>query len=148
MAAFVPERGHDYRVRVRRPPLTFPLRSGWEKRGGGGFHLVALGGGLRHASSVGSIPFPGDGSEVIAVGAVDAVGRQWHRFVWLEVWPDQTRPGDDGAIPQLLASRPFAGTSAAAPQAERPRRPPLVAPSGSERGPHKPRLAAPPAPVL
>jgi subtilisin family serine protease len=84
----------------------------------GEFHLVVLGGGLRYTSSAGSIPFPGDGSEVVAVGAVDATGR---RLAYSScgskygaVKPDlvATVP-----FPSGWRTRPFAGTSAAAPQA-------------------------------
>ncbi len=107
VAAFLPEPGHDYQVRVRR------LRNET-----GEFHLVVLGGGLRHTMSTGSIPFPGDGGEVIAVGAVDASGRR------LAYSSCGSKHG--AAKPDLVATvpfpsrwrpRPFAGTSAAAPQA-------------------------------
>ena len=66
VVAFVPEGKHEYQARVRRMRGT-----------AGPFHLVVLGGRLGHASSPGSIAFPGDGSEVIAVGAVDASGRRY-----------------------------------------------------------------------
>src|SRR5262249_45167816 len=57
---FWPQAGHAYRLKVRLV------------RGEGGrFHLVVLGGGLEHATERGSVPFPGDGAEVTAVGAVD-----------------------------------------------------------------------------
>ncbi len=107
VAAFLPEFGHDYQVRVRRLSNE-----------PGEFHLVVLGGSLRHATSTGSIPFPGDGGEVIAVGAVDATGRR------LAYSSCGSKHG--AAKPDLVATvpfpsrwrpRPFAGTSAAAPQA-------------------------------
>src|SRR5205807_2164257 len=63
VARFYPNAAHDYRVRVRlaRGPA-------------GPFHLVALGGSLEYASARGSIPFPADGPEVVAVGAVTDAG--------------------------------------------------------------------------
>ncbi len=107
VVAFVPETGHDYRVRVRR------LRSG-----SAGFHLVVLGGGLRHATRPGSIPFPGDGPEVVAVGAVDHAGR---RLSYSSCGPQRGVGKPDLVAPVPFPSawrtRPFSGTSAAAPQA-------------------------------
>jgi hypothetical protein len=107
VVGFVPEAGEEYRVRVRAVGQTK-----------GNFHFVVLGGGLRHSSAAGSIPFPGDGAEVIAVGAVDAAGQ---RLAY------SSCGAKDGATkPDLVATvpfpsswrvRPFAGTSAAAPQA-------------------------------
>jgi subtilisin family serine protease len=106
VVGFLPESGHDYRVRVRR------LRGG-----SGGFHLVVLGGGLRYARSPGSIPFPGDGPEVLAVGAVDPAGR---RLSYSSCGPRHgaTKPDFVAAVPfpSGWRPRPFAGTSAAAPQ--------------------------------
>jgi subtilisin family serine protease len=107
VAAFNPEADRAYRVSVRliegRP---------------GSFHLVVLGGGLEHATSQGSVPFPGDGPEVIAVGAVDADGR---RLAYSSCGPNSTRPKPDLAavvpFPSAWRARPFSGTSAAAPQA-------------------------------
>src|SRR5262249_22294812 len=82
------------------------------------FHLVALGGSLRHATAKCSIPFPGDGPEVIAVGAVDAVGR---RAGYSSCGPIASRLKPDLVasvpFPSLWRPRPFSGTSAAAPQA-------------------------------
>lgn len=107
VVAFAPESGHDYSVRVRQ------LRGAT-----GGFHLVVLGGTLHHATSRGSIPFPGDGAEVVAVGAVDSVGR---RLSYSSCGPKRngTKPDLVAPVPFPSAwrSRPFAGTSAAAPQA-------------------------------
>ncbi len=113
VAAFVPEPGRDYQVRIRR---LNSASSGTTSAIP--FHLVVLGGSLRHTSSAGSIPFPGDGNEVIAVGAVDATGR---RLAY-----SSCGPKGGAAKPDLVATvpfpsrwrpRPFAGTSAAAPQA-------------------------------
>jgi hypothetical protein len=103
-----PEPRHTYRVRVRRV----------EGRDTGRFHLVALGGGLELATARGSIPFPGDGPEVIAVGAVSESGR---RVSYSSCGPGSDGPKPDLAaqvpFPSLARARPFSGTSAAAPQA-------------------------------
>ena len=40
------------------------------------FHLVTLSGGMRYATASCSIPFPGDGPEVLAVSAVDDAGQR------------------------------------------------------------------------
>ena len=107
VVAFTPERGRDYQVRVRNL-----------SNGRGGFHLVVLGGSLRHTTPNGSIPFPGDGCEVIAVGAVDSAGR---RLAYSSCGPKggAAKPDLVAAVPfpSRWRSRPFAGTSAAAPQA-------------------------------
>lgn len=107
VVAFVPEVGHEYRVRVRAVQRTTAA-----------FHLVVLGGGLCHASPMGSIPFPGDGSEVIAVGAVDTAGR---RLAYSSCGSSgsETKPDFVATVPfpSSWRARPFAGTSAAAPQA-------------------------------
>jgi subtilisin family serine protease len=104
---FDPEPRHTYTVRVR-------LVRGEP----GTFHLVALGGGLGQSTARGSISFPGDGPEVIAVGAVDGDG---HRLGYSSCGPNSRRPKPDLVatvpFPSLWRARPFAGTSAAAPQA-------------------------------
>jgi subtilisin family serine protease len=107
VVAFVPETYHAYCTRVRR------VRSE-----PGDFHLVVLGGGLAHASSAGSIPFPGDGSEVIAVGAVDASGRRL-AYSSCGLRRGEIKPNLVATVPfpSCWRPRPFAGTSAAAPQA-------------------------------
>jgi hypothetical protein len=82
------------------------------------FHLVALGGSLDYSSSRGSIPFPGDGARVLSVGAVDTRGQ---RFAYSSCGPNSRQPKPDLVatvpFPSLCRARPFAGTSAAAPQA-------------------------------
>jgi subtilisin family serine protease len=107
VVGFMPEGGHEYRVRVRR-----------ERKTADRFHLVVLGGGLRFAICEGSIPFPGDGREVLAVGAVDHSGR---RFSYSSCGPRRgaTKPEFVAAVPfpSDWRIRPFTGTSAAAPQA-------------------------------
>jgi subtilisin family serine protease len=84
----------------------------------GRFHLVTLGGCLSYSTSKCSIPFPGDGPEVLAIGAVDAGGR---RVDYSSCGPGVICPKPDlvAAVPfpSLWRSRPFSGTSAAAPQA-------------------------------
>src|SRR5262249_11764452 len=58
---FRPQPGHAYQARVR---ATGPRT--------GRFHLFVLGGTLGWTRANGSIAFPGDGPEVLTVGAVDA----------------------------------------------------------------------------
>jgi hypothetical protein len=106
VVAFAPEPGHNYCVRVRQV-----------RKAPGGFHLVVLGGSLRHAHSSSSIPFPGDGHEVLAVGAVDQTGR---RLSYSSCGSKQggTKPEFVATVPfpSSWRAKPFAGTSAAAPQ--------------------------------
>jgi subtilisin family serine protease len=84
----------------------------------GPFHLVALGGGLACSLREGSIACPADGRAVHAVGAVDAEGR---RYFYSSCGPNSRWPKPDFVaevpFPSLCRERPFAGTSAAAPQA-------------------------------
>jgi subtilisin family serine protease len=107
VVAFTPEAGHDYGLRVRRLGAA-----------AGPFHLVVLGGALAHSSRRGSIPFPGDGPEVVAVAAVNEQGR---RASYSSCGPNSGRPKPDLSamvpFPSLFRPRPFTGTSAAAPQA-------------------------------
>jgi subtilisin family serine protease len=104
---FQPQPGHIYRVRVRQ------LHASAER-----FHLVVLGGGLSCATAQGSIPFPADGPEVIAVGAVDCNGQ---RASYSSCGPNSPWPKPDFValvpFPSLWRPKPFVGTSAAAPQA-------------------------------
>jgi subtilisin family serine protease len=104
---FDPASAHRYRVRVR-------LLEGTPAP----FHIVALGGDLDESTAHGSIPFPGDGPEVIAVGAVDAEG---HRASYSSCGPNSRQPKPDLVapvpFPTTWRDRPFSGTSAAAPQA-------------------------------
>ena len=82
------------------------------------FHCVTLGGGLHHATAQSSVPFPADGPEVIAVGAVDSAGQ---RVSYSSCGPAASHHKPDLAasvpFPSLWRPRPFSGTSAAAPQA-------------------------------
>ncbi len=104
---FMPEAHHSYEVEVKH--LAGPASH---------FHLTALGSGLKYATAAGSIPFPGDGSEVIAVGAVD---RDGHRWSYSSCGPNSTSPKPDlvATVPvrSSIRDRSFGGTSAAAPQA-------------------------------
>jgi subtilisin family serine protease len=107
IARFVPLAGHTYTVR-------FHLLSGPP----GLFHLVALGAGLQYSTAGGSIPFPADGPEIIAVGAVSAGGR---RMLYSSCGSDPGRLKPELVAPvpfvSLWRAQPFSGTSAAAPQA-------------------------------
>jgi subtilisin family serine protease len=107
VVAFQPQEGHAYSARVRLL-----------EAGSGPFHLVALGGGLGYSQAQGSIPFPGDGPEVVAVGAVDGQGRRWE-YSSCGVQPAPLKPDLVAAVPfpSSWRARPFSGTSAAAPQA-------------------------------
>jgi hypothetical protein len=109
---FLPREGHRYSVRLRQVSADSNKESGR-------FHLTILNGKLSQTSKSGSIPFPGDGPEVIAVGAVDAKGR---RQSYSSCGPNGSCPKPDLSAVVPFASlwrpeQPFAGTSAAAPQA-------------------------------
>jgi hypothetical protein len=107
VARFLPREGKVYRVRVR-------LLSGKPCR----FHLVALGAELSRSRARGSVSCPADGPAVVAVGAVDRAGRrEWYSACG----PNSMKPKPDFVaavpFPSRWRARPFAGTSAAAPQA-------------------------------
>lgn len=102
-----PMAGRSYSVRL------FAASGGVGSR----FHLVVLGGNLEIATFEGSVPFPGDGREVIAVGAIDREGK---RLAYSSCGVDRgPRPELAGMVPFPCKGRdkPFSGTSAAAPQA-------------------------------
>jgi subtilisin family serine protease len=107
VVGFDPSPGHTYSVRVRRLAGA-----------AGRFHLASLCSNLGYSKSTGSIAFPADGPEVIAVGAVDDEGR---REDYSSCGPNSMQPKPDLVAPvpfvTALRSRPFSGTSAAAPQA-------------------------------
>jgi hypothetical protein len=114
VARFEPVENHRYLVRLRQ------IKAGSKNnKEAGRFHLTVLGGKLGSASKSGSIPFPGDGGEVVAVAAVEAKGRRWGY--------SSCGPNGPSAKPDLCAVVPFpsvwrseqafSGTSAAAPQA-------------------------------
>lgn len=108
---FLPSLDRTYDVRVRQ--LNGSPAHRHDK-----FHLAILGGFLEHSRAGGSIPFPGDGSSVQAVGAVDCEGR---RLFYSSCGPNSKLPKPDFVAPVPFPSefrdRAFAGTSAAAPQA-------------------------------
>jgi subtilisin family serine protease len=106
-ARFMPASGHSYFVRVR-------LASGRP----GPFHIVALHARLKEATAGGSVAFPADGPEVIAVGAVDRAGRRTSYSACGSA-TCKSKPDLVAPVPFQSAwrARPFAGTSAAAPQA-------------------------------
>lgn len=111
---FVPQPGRRYLVRVRH--LADRSR---HDTGSGRFHLTVLGGKLQYQVQQGSIAFPGDGAEVVAVAAVDGKGR---RQSYSSCGPlrHTTKPDLAATVPFPTAWRPeqpFSGTSAAAPQA-------------------------------
>jgi subtilisin family serine protease len=109
---FDPESGHSYTVQVRQSLVGRGVAAGR-------FHLTVLGGKLGTSTKEGSIPFPGDGREVVAIGAVDSSNR---RLLY-----SSCGPGYAANKPDLVAvvpfpslwrpDQPFAGTSAACPQA-------------------------------
>jgi hypothetical protein len=103
---FVPTPGHEYAVRVRQTRGTATT-----------FHVMVLGATLEHATATGSVPFPADNAQVLAIGAVSADGV---RATYSSCGgPTTGKP--DFVAPVPFASRwraqPFSGTSAAAPQA-------------------------------
>lgn len=104
---FSPQKGIQPAVRVQALGLQ-----------AGDFHMAVLGGWLATYSERGSIPFPGDGPEFLTVGAWDGDGQ---RAGYSSCGPNSPRPKPDFAafVPVWTAtrSRPFSGTSAAAPQA-------------------------------
>jgi hypothetical protein len=106
---FEPDANATYHICLRGPAQAAPAEK---------FHLVVLGGNLAHATANGSVAFPGDGALVYAVGAVDPAGR---RVGYSACGPNSPRPKPDFVavvpFPSMCRDRPFAGTSAAAPQA-------------------------------
>ena len=106
-ARFDAEANHRYQFRVK------------QVRGGVcPFHCLALSSGLEYSTAPGSICFPADGPEVVAVGAVDAA---CHRMSYSSCGPNSTTPKPDLVamvpFPSTWRERPFSGTSAASPQA-------------------------------
>jgi len=104
---FEPKSGSNYRVKVR-------LASGDP----GEFHLVALGASLSETVASGSVCCPADAQSVIAVGAMAVSGET---FPYSSHTPTltHTKPELMAIVPFASSwrSRPFSGTSAAAPQA-------------------------------
>jgi hypothetical protein len=113
---FEPQASHRYAVRVRSLEVEENDKTAERFHR---FHLTVLGGRLQYLTAKGSIPFPGDGEEIITVGAVDGKGR---RQTYSSCGPCSTAPKPDlvATVPFPSVWRPdqpFAGTSAAAPQA-------------------------------
>jgi subtilisin family serine protease len=114
---YLPQPGRRYSIRVRLVPDEAARQQ--KPKGEDRFHLTVLGGRLQFASRSRSIPFPGDGREVVAVGAVDEQGR---RYSYSSCGPNAAAPKPDlvAKVPFPSVWRPhqaFGGTSAAAPQA-------------------------------
>ncbi len=105
---FQPRPGSRYVVRLRCD----------DAKNTNAFHLAALGAGLEHSTSAGSLTFPADCRGAVAVGAVDSGGK---RLSYSSCGPNSGLPKPDYVaevpFPSLWRDRPFAGTSAAAPQA-------------------------------
>lgn len=105
---FVPRDGQRYTVRLRVVEGRSPR-----------FHLTVLGGKLGVATRQGSIAFPGDGPEVVAVCAVDDTGRR-QNYSSCGPCSCASKPDLSARVPFPSVWRPgqpFSGTSAAAPQA-------------------------------
>jgi subtilisin family serine protease len=109
VARFYPQEGHRYSVEVRR--VRGPA---------GTFHLVALSTGseLEFADYHGSVCFPADGPEVVAVGAVDGSGQR-QPYSACGPGSGETKPDLVARVPfpSQWRETPFSGTSAASPQA-------------------------------
>lgn len=105
---FQPTPSGKYQVKVRcdQQPCEDP------------FHVVVLGGSLDVAMATGSISCPADCPAVYAVGAVDSDSKRLH---YSSCGPNSRKPKPDFVaqvpFPSVWRARPFAGTSAAAPQA-------------------------------
>jgi subtilisin family serine protease len=103
---FQPQYGRAYRVKLERMNGAT-----------GNFRLLVLGADLEIATDNCCPVFPGDGPEVIAVGAISSGGNRLHaRSTAREA---MAKPECVALVPFPCASRatPFGGTSAAAPQA-------------------------------
>jgi subtilisin family serine protease len=114
---YMPQPGHRYAVRVRR----IKEKSAQEQKGKPPerFHLTVLSGRLQYTTRSGSIPFPGDGPEVVAVGAIDDRGRR-HSYSSCGAGAAAPKPDLVATVPfpsEWRPHQPFGGTSAAAPQA-------------------------------
>lgn len=107
VARFQPEPGKSYFFRVKGSAKCIEP-----------FHCVTLHSGVAQFNTRGSICFPADGAEVVAVGAVDERNR---RMSYSSCGPNSKHPKPDLVasvpFPSLWREKPFAGTSAAAPQA-------------------------------
>ena len=104
---FAPASGHEYRVRLRH--ISGPA---------GNFHLTTTFASLDCTTPGANVCFPGDGKEVVVLGAVDQDG---HWQTYSACGTNLPRPKPDLVavvpFPSAFRARPFGGTSAAAPQA-------------------------------
>ncbi|HEX4609838.1 MAG TPA: S8 family serine peptidase [Urbifossiella sp.] len=106
-ARFTPVYGQKYSLRVKqtagRP---------------GKFHMNSLYAYIDECRLAGSIPFPGDGPEVVTVGAINHDGA---RASFSACGPNSSRPKPDVVAPVPFGTYirywPFSGTSCATPQA-------------------------------
>jgi hypothetical protein len=103
---------------VPRPETRYAIRVQPAGPAMGTFHVAVLGGWLETYSERGSVCFPGDGAEFLAIGAWEETGCRasysscgGHART---LKPDFVGPVP---VPSALRARPFSGTSAAAPQA-------------------------------
>ena len=107
MARFQPQSGKSYAVRVTQV-----------KGKPGKFHFHALAAYIAETRQAGGIPFPGDGPEVVTVGAV-TLGME--RASFSACGPNSPRPKPDVVAPIPFGvyqrSQSFSGTSCATPQA-------------------------------
>jgi subtilisin family serine protease len=106
-ARFIPRFGASYAVRVKQLAGK-----------PGKFHFNSLAAYLGEVRLAGSIPFPGDGPEVVTVGAITLDGK---RASFSACGPNSARPKPDVVAPipfgTFLRDTPFSGTSCATPQA-------------------------------
>ncbi|MBP3955785.1 S8 family serine peptidase [Gemmata sp. G18] len=106
VARFIPQSNKSFAVRVHQ-----------EKGKPGKFHLNSLASYLGETRLAGSIPFPGDGPEVVTVGAVSL---DLKRASFSACGPNSPRPKPDVVAPipfgSYTRSQPFSGTSCATPQ--------------------------------
>lgn len=106
-ARFIPKSGQSYAVRVKQVAGK-----------PGKFHFNSLAAYLGEVRLAGSIPFPGDGPEVVTVGAITLEGK---RASFSACGPNSCRPKPDLVAPipfaTFLRDTPFSGTSCATPQA-------------------------------
>ena len=109
VARFVPKSGSG---------KSYALRVKQVKGKPGKFHLNSLAAYLDQVRLAGSIPFPGDGPEVVTVGAVDFTLK---RASFSACGPNSPQPKPDVVAPipfgTYIRERPFSGTSCATPQA-------------------------------
>jgi subtilisin family serine protease len=109
VARFFPDADRRYAVEIRRASGV-----------AGRFHLVALSTGseLEFSDRRGSVCFPADGPEVVAVGAVDGSGERMP-YSSCGLNSGELKPDVVARVPFPSQWReiPFGGTSAAAPQA-------------------------------